>query len=374
MMTEAADSSAATEAAEIPGPAQRLSIRKKLLFLIVPVFVLIAVGEMSVRLIAPRFAHMRFSRELTGGYPIARRGADYRGGEEIVEPKAPDEIRLALFGDSVMWGYSLPIEKSVPVLVEAKLNANGAGPRFRCINMAGMGRMPTLTRDWFLERLGSWQIDAVIYQFHLNDLAWPEKKTRGVEKQRSAPSVFDHYGREIRGRYLRYSALFAFLEERIRQFGYWWHRSDDPAIRGMAACCDSEEIRERWETQFGALAEMKEACDRLGIGFRVYLFPVTESLSDDPRDNNKYYARSKFTVDPYARFDEYCAKYGLSSRHLLDTIKSKREAMLAGEQPYNRLYCPYDDNHPNQTGADIFAEEIVRDVLSKKVPGVEIPG
>jgi hypothetical protein len=167
--------------------------------------------------------------------------------------------------------------------------------------------------------------------------------------------------------------LFAFVEERIKQFRYWWHRNDDPAIRGMAACGDSEEIRARWDTQFQALADMKAACDARGIGFRVYLFPVTESLSDDPRDNTNYYDLSRFTVDPYARFEEYCTKYGLSCRHFLDAIKDRRDAMLAGEEPYDRLYCPYDDNHFNERGAEILATEIAKDVLLGRIPELDIP-
>ena len=130
-----------------------LSRKKKFLFLFflfVLVLLLWGVSEAAVRIFAPEYAHLRFSSTVTGGYPIAGRGGE-KYYSQVMEPKQPREVRLAMLGDSVMFGYALPVEKSIPVVVQRKLRAARGDILWSCIGLTGMGSAPTLRRDFFLQ-------------------------------------------------------------------------------------------------------------------------------------------------------------------------------------------------------------------------------
>lgn len=351
-----------------PKPAP---LRTKLTILLVTLVIALGVPEVAVRILAPGYAYLRFSDSVTGSYPIGERGISF-GQHQVVEPKQPGEIRLAMLGDSVMWGHSLPFEATIPVQVESKLRAARPDIPWRCVNLASPGNAPTLRKKYFVSNLESWPVDGVIYQFHLNDIAASEEELDQLV-QRVSPGIgglLEDNCRVLRIQYLRYSAFLAFLDRKAGDIYRKRHGLLDPAVEGLttssglAACCDSEEIRSRWDSQFRAMAEVKAVCDRRGIPFRVYLFPVTEHLSDDPRDNILCYDRSKFTVDPYKRFEEYLEKFNLNGRHLFEIVKVERDAMLAGKKPYDRLFYMQDNVHPNKRGAEIFANVIVEDILS----------
>ncbi|MCH7870323.1 MAG: SGNH/GDSL hydrolase family protein [Planctomycetes bacterium] len=355
-----------SDAAQLSAVAKsprRLSRKKKFAFITFIFVVMFGVPELAVRIFAPQYAHLRTGKYVTGGYRIGGRGAEH-GQYQISEPKAPGEIRFAMLGDSVMWGYGLPEDGTIPSLVESKLRTARSDILWRCVNMGGMGTTPAYRRDFFVENLAKWPIDGVIYQFHLNDVAnkldhMTAPITPGIR------GLFENQGRVLRSQYLSYSGLFGFINHKAHLLKYAFHDPIDPATHGMVtvASCDSEEIRDRWDKQFQAMADLKAVCDRRGITFRVYLYPIAEHLSDHPSDNPRNFDRSKFTVDAYARFEAYLEKYGLSGRHLLDPVKKLRQAMLAGEIEYDWLYFPQDTNHPNQRGAHIFADAIVADIL-----------
>lgn len=353
-------------------PRRRLSLRKKACFAFVVFGILFLIPETLTRIIAPEYERLRFGPGLTSGFDIGQRGANY-GYEKALGPKQPGEIRFAMLGDSVMWGFGLPIEQTIPARVEARLQAARPELVWRCINLAGMGTTPGLRKDFVLQNLDDWHADAIIVQFNLNDVGWDDREyvQRQVDATPGVAGLFSNGGIRLRQRYLRLSAFLALIEEKCKQAIVRARPPRDPEAIGLAANCDSPEIRARRDYQFEALAEIKRACDARGMGFAVYLYPDSERLSDDPRDNVFNVDKRRFTVDPYARFDDYMKRFELPGHHIFDRIKSEREAMLAGRKPWVRLYHIQDSNHPDATGADIMAEEIVADILAGRL--VRVP-
>lgn len=359
-------------------PAQptrrKLSLRKKILFLIIFFTLLFGIPEAAIRIFLPQYAYLQFSETLTGGRPVGQRGGN--DFEHLVyEPRQPREIRFAMLGDSVMWGCGLSEEDSIPAQVQRKLREKRPDIPWRCVNLAGQGVTPASRRDQVLADIDKWPVDAVIYQFHLNDVAWTDDQLtqKAMKVDGGFSGLFRNGGQVLRVKYLRASALLAFIEQQAKMLYRYANGPFDPATSGLASGADSDVIRARWDQQFAAMADVKAACDRLGRGFRVYVFPQAEFLSADPRDNLEYYDRSKITVDPFQRFDDYCSKYNLPGRHLFREVKAQRDAMLSGGKPYNRLFFTIDTNHPNPRGAEIFADAIVEDILSGRVLPIPAP-
>ena len=346
-----------------PSPI-KVDVRKKLLFTAVILAATFGVPEALVRFLAPEYAHMRFGPGVTGSYPVGDRGGASQA-EWLSKPRESNRIRIAMLGDSVMWGYALPMEQTIPVLVQQQLQECRSDLKWRTFNVAGIGHAPSLQRKYIIDNIDRWQMDAIIYQFHLNDVAVEAKKLETL--RREADHLFADNAAVLRIRYLAHSALFSFTQHQMRRIYYSTRPLSSPEAMDLAAVADSEEIRQRWDIQFQAMADVKAACDRRHIQFRVYLWPTMEFISDHPRDNLFRVNRSEFQADPFKRFDEYLAKYGLKGRHLLEIVRNERRAMMAGEVPYDRLYYLADTNHPNQRGAEVFAAEIAKDILSGNV-------
>ena len=345
----------------------QLSRGKRLLFILIIFLIIFGVPEIATRILAPEYVNLRFGQHITAGHPIGLRGGDLHS-DLVTAPKAPGEIRLAMLGDSVTWGYGLPAEDTVAEQTKRKLQAARPDITWQIVNMGRMGSTPKMRRELLLDKIETWPTDGIIFQFHLNDVAWTDREMEeiGPSLKPGFRGLFTNKCRRLRVEYMRYSAFYAYMEELTKQIYFRIRGPSDPERDEMAACCDSPAIRQRWDEQFQAIADFKAACDRKDIGFRVYMYPQSEHLSDEPRDNLKNVDRSKFTVNPYDRFMEYLAKYNLTGRHLFDVLKAQRDAMLAGKIPYDRLFFVLDTNHPNKRGAELFAQALAEDILAGK--------
>ncbi|MCK6485655.1 MAG: SGNH/GDSL hydrolase family protein [Phycisphaerae bacterium] len=231
------------------GAPQRrtLSRRKKAFFTLVVFGSLFLIPETLTRIIAPEYAHLRFGPGLTSGYAIGQRGANH-GYEKALEPKQPGEVRIAMLGDSVMWGFGLPIEQSIPARVEARLAAVRPHVSWRCINLAGMGTTPGLRKDFVLQNMDDWHADAIIVQFNLNDVGWDDHEyaQRQIDATPGVAGLFSNGAIRLRQRYLRLSAFLALIEEQCKQAIVQARPPRDPEKIGLAANCDSAKIRARW--------------------------------------------------------------------------------------------------------------------------------
>lgn len=343
-----------------------LSWKKKAIFSLVTTLIFFGLCEIATRIFAPEFAHRRFSAGVTGGYPIGKRGF-VSSRSRLGESKQPGELRLGVMGDSVTWGYGLPVEQALPAVLERKLNLLRSEIAWLSFDLSGRGKTPIFSRDSFLDEIQNWTLDGIIYQFNLNDVGSPPDVATTQPVTEEFSRLWQDRGRVFRRQYLYHSAFIALM---FHKSGMYYRRllpPLDPEKAGLAANVDSDEIRWRWDVQFQALADLRAAAEKSGIAFRVYLPPVSVHLSNAPEDNARNFDRSKFSVDPYERFNQYLAKYGLSGRHTLHDFQRERQAMSAGEKAYDKLFFAGDHNHPNRRGIELFAEVIVEDILSGAV-------
>lgn len=72
---------------------------------------------------------------------IAINGAGVRDDEEL-GPKAPDERRIVLLGDSLVLAVQVPFQQTFGELLEADLNRRSSGVRYRVINAGVQGYGP----------------------------------------------------------------------------------------------------------------------------------------------------------------------------------------------------------------------------------------
>jgi len=88
-------------------------------------------------------------------------GAGVRDDEEL-GPKAPDERRIVILGDSLVLSVQVPFRQTFGELLEQRLNARGSGVRYRVINAGVQGYGPVQELRLFQKLGASLQPDVVI--------------------------------------------------------------------------------------------------------------------------------------------------------------------------------------------------------------------
>jgi len=94
-----------------------------------------------------RFATSEFAAD------IAINGAGVRDNEEL-GPKAPDERRIVLLGDSLVLSVQVPFEQTFGELLERRLNDGSSVHRYRVINAGVQGYGP-VEEQLFFEKIAS---------------------------------------------------------------------------------------------------------------------------------------------------------------------------------------------------------------------------
>lgn len=167
-----------------PRPARRsLPLRRKLLFagLLLAIMLVgaIVLLELGIRL-ANRagFTPLGPYERVAGvGFKLTARmpGMNSRGfrDREHPETKAPGTFRVAMLGDSYVWG-AVPYEQNFPTLLEAQLNALGPDRTIEIVNLGQPGYGPGETLALWRSEAPRLQADAAIYGFYLgNDFTDP---------------------------------------------------------------------------------------------------------------------------------------------------------------------------------------------------------
>ncbi len=82
--------------------------------------------------------------------------------DEEIGPKAPDECRIVLLGDSLVLSVQVPFADTFGELLERRLNASGSPYRYRVINAGVQGYGPVEELLFFKEMVSRLQPDLVI--------------------------------------------------------------------------------------------------------------------------------------------------------------------------------------------------------------------
>jgi lysophospholipase L1-like esterase len=158
-------------------------------------------------------ARVRFKTTETDAV-IAINGLGVRDDEEI-GPKPAGERRVLILGDSLVLSVQVPADQTFSELLETKLNAGGAGPRYRVVNGGVQGYGPIEELLFFRRLAAQVEPDLVIVAVFVgNDaeeaLASRMKLERGAEGTPLEPSAATRLRR-----LLRRSMVWQILRTRI---------------------------------------------------------------------------------------------------------------------------------------------------------------
>jgi lysophospholipase L1-like esterase len=88
---------------------------------------------------------------------------------EYAYEKPPGTFRILVLGDSVTFGWGVPMEDTYPKMLEKELNARGGGVHYQVLN-AGTGNYGTREEAVFLREEGlKYSPDMIILAFFVND-------------------------------------------------------------------------------------------------------------------------------------------------------------------------------------------------------------
>jgi hypothetical protein len=182
------------EAPETPaGPGESPSRRSRLAVLIAATILALGLAEVGLRIFSPQLAKLRTLVELTGdergfapkasaridfdgvfeplAHPIVwqTNSAGFRDDHEVGAPG--DRFRVATYGDSETFGWSVALEETFQRRMEA------IDPRVEVLNFGVPGYQVINVRKQLEQTLPRFQPDLAIYLVHKNDFNEPPQLT-----------------------------------------------------------------------------------------------------------------------------------------------------------------------------------------------------
>ena len=133
--------------------------------------------------------------------------AGFRGAEFSLQKK-PGILRIAILGDSVAYGYSVPLEQTFARLLEKQLNADGHD--VEVLNFAVNGYSTIAELELYKTRVREYQPDIVLLAYVLNDplpAAFVVQSVGSARKQVDYFKQLSHYSQLGAWVYLRWQKL-----------------------------------------------------------------------------------------------------------------------------------------------------------------------
>ncbi len=143
-------------------------------------------------------------------------GSGIRDDDEI-GPKAPDERRIVLLGDSLVLSVQVPFSQTFGELLERRLNADPSPYRYRVINAGVQGYGPVEELHFFESMAATLQPDLVIETIFVGNDAEEASRTGSRLKAGGAPpslGVKDTVATQLR-RLVRRSMVLQLLRLRV---------------------------------------------------------------------------------------------------------------------------------------------------------------
>jgi hypothetical protein len=307
-------------------------------------------GEIIFRIIEPK------SPPGTTYGVLIEENADGLRDRSYDQPKPAGVYHIFTLGDSFTWGVGLSPEETSPKLLEAALNAAGAGA-VEVVNAAIPGY--NSVEQWILlEDTGlAYQPDMVLVIFNMNDIEYkPELAAESYGEAEAVPVVEIDPGEDVtqfsrnaglRGFVLeleRRSALVRYLVPRV---GAWLRAA---GILDSAEFSWVEKIFEGfvdsnpgWLEVQRAFAEMKTLADENGFELVVAIFPLLNEL-----DNYG-------GAEAHAALAGMCAGLQIVCVDLLPVFEGLDE---------HDLWINYADSHPNAAAQQMAADALFPAVLA----------
>ncbi|MBI4044670.1 MAG: hypothetical protein HY392_03100, partial [Candidatus Diapherotrites archaeon] len=257
-------------------------------------------------------------------YFVKTNSIGIRADEEFKEEKQQAITRVFFMGDSYSFGWGVDRSKSMPFLLEQKLNQSTGVKKFEVMNLSVPGFDP-IKENLFFDKFSNFNPDVVIIGFNGTDIV------KGNEAQQDCVSVTKNgclYNKEC-----KLSEEHGFLDE----FLGWSHAYTffNKKIK------DVTEPNSAWSEQKSALTSLIEKI-RLKNAVPVIVFiPLVEVLSDRDASDRKL-----------ALVKNLSNEKNVFLIDVSDSIIEKSHAQ--------KLYYEVFDDHTNAYGNEVIAEEIAR--------------
>jgi lysophospholipase L1-like esterase len=211
----------------------------------------------------PDFAyiHTPGHRETLQGVEVTINSEGLRSPEFDIE-KPPDERRLLILGDSMVFGWGAPQDSIFGARLQSMVKRQA--PSYRVIS-AGTGSWNTRTEyEFFHKRAATYEPNIVLLLIVPNDVEPKPSGRTGVSRERLesvAPSLWERAFAKLSRFSSKHSYVFATVRHFQRSTGVS-HRLVDLYSPGSAA----------WEDTALALDSLIEECQSLGAKFIVFFY------------------------------------------------------------------------------------------------------
>ena len=253
------------------------------------------------------------------GVPVAINSLGLRG-DEISVPKPPRTVRIVAVGDSITFGYGIPVEHTYAKLLEKRLNESVASrTRYEVLNAGTLGGSLGDYLHFLNQKANVLQPDIVLIGLSLNDILVYSTSggvsEAGAEWHGHMPLTrkFNHF-------LLRHSQLYMFCYAHLKSFMYGSRVLDINEVLGsnfVAVGPPSEYQKQAWGTSLRMLSQIVAFCREHGYQLVVVVFPMQMQLSAAELQfyRSKYHLRlsdEALRGEPQRRLQEYAAAAGVS--------------------------------------------------------------
>jgi lysophospholipase L1-like esterase len=353
-------------------------------FIVLSVCATLTVLEIAVRIVKPQdpeFWDSRSFRRIQSTAPhyienIPHGHANFIGvqvtinsnglrGEEISIPKPPNSARIVVVGDSVTFGYGIPLESTYVKVLERLLNKNAVGKtKYEVLNGGTLGGSLSDYDHFLVDKAETLQPDMILIGLSLNDiLVYSES---GAISETGA----EWHGHSVRwsrrpSRFLlRHSQLYMFCYSQLKSALYSTGITDVNKARGLnfvTLTPASTYQKEAWESSLRMLTKIVAFCRKRGYKIGVAVFPMQMQLS--PRELQFYHDKYHLNLGPDAlsgepqrKLREFATDMDITMVDLLPVYRASNP-----EELYLRNALIHaDPNHPSVKGNQIAADEIFR--------------
>jgi lysophospholipase L1-like esterase len=312
---------------------------------------------------APHFVeNIPRGRALFIGVPVAINSLGLRG-EEIAVPKPPNTIRIVAVGDSITFGYGIPVDDTYAKALERRLNERVPdGMRYEVLNGGTLGGSLSDYLHFLNQKAEVIQPDVVLISLCLNDILLYSESGSVSEAGAQWHAWRMPWIRRFSHFLLRHSQLYMFGYAHLKSFLCGSGALDINKVRGLnfvALAPPSEYQKQAWASSLGMLSRIAAFCREHGYRLVVVAFPMQMQLSAAELHfyRDKYHLRlgdDTLSGDPQRRLQEFAFATGVTLVDLLPIYRGYNPEDLY----LHTSMIPADPTHPSIKGNQIAADEI----------------
>ena len=286
---------------------------------------------------------------------------------EPIGPKARDERRVVVLGDSIVLAVQVEAAETFCERLEAHLNARGDGWRYRVINAGVQGYGPIEELRFFERIAAKFEPDLVLLAtFVANDAVEVFDRTAQLQATRTVVGeVQDEAGRRLR-RLVRRSMVLQIVTQRVRSITERLHPGRRPAPDRRLLSYSTPlhaDVQRGFELGADVARQIAERARAAGARTAIVLVPARFQLDDAEYD------RLRATVEPAGyemtidgANDRFAAAYAPLGLPVLDLLPAFRLADRPGAIFYRRTV------HLTPYGHRVAAGALARFLDARQLP------